>query len=122
MSAGRYPIFFGMPGRWRLIAKLMLWLLALFVTLIPVLGGIQTWLSYQREADSQKRTLAAVAEAFKRPLAGAVWNEDTEGIKGQLKSIVRFPGVARARLRADLGGGAENPVFDTGAPPVGGFT
>ena len=122
MSAGRRPISFGMPGRWRLIAKLMLWLLALFVALIPVLGGIQTWLSYQREADSQKRTLAAVAEAFQRPLAGAVWNEDTEGIKGQLKSIVRFPGVARARLRADLGGGAENPVFDTGAPPAGGFT
>ncbi len=81
MSAGRHPISFGMPGRWRLIAKLMLWLLALFVALVPFLGGIQTWLSYQREADSQIRTLAAVAEAFQRPLAGVVWNEDTEGIR-----------------------------------------
>ena len=110
------------PVRRRLIVRLMLRLLALFLVLIPVLGGLEVWMAYQREADGQRRTLAAVAVAFQRPLADAVWNEDTASINDQIRGIARFPDVGRATLRADLGGGGEGPVFQAGAAPAGGAT
>ncbi|CAK0741025.1 histidine kinase [Azospirillaceae bacterium] len=122
MIAACLPMSAEMPARRRLIAKLIRWLFSLFLVLIPLLGGIQAWLAYQREADDQKRTLAAVAGVFQRPLAGAVWNEDLDSIKRQLESIVRFPGIARVHLLADMGGGIEHFAFDAGNVSGSGFT
>ena len=110
------------PTRRRLFVVLMRLLVALFLVLIPVLGGIQSWLTYRDKLKEQEQTLAAVVAAVQRPLAGAVWNEDRSGIDAQLKSIVRFPGVVYVRLRADLGDGADNSVHAVGVQPTDGLT
>jgi signal transduction histidine kinase len=104
-----------------LIVQLFRRLLLFFVVVAPLLGGIQLWLVYQHELADLDQTLAAVGEAFKRPLEVAVWNLDSGGINTQLRSIVRFPGIARARLVADIDKETlVRPTFDAGMPPAGG--
>ncbi|MBF0110209.1 MAG: HAMP domain-containing protein [Magnetococcales bacterium] len=113
-----HPIIPGM--RRSLIVTFTLLMLACALVLIPLLTGFQIWKVYLRELNHQQETLLAMGDAFRHPLEVAVWNEDSVSIEAQLGSIVRFPGIARARLTTDIGGATEGTIFSAGMPSTGG--
>ena len=103
--------------RQRLFVMLMRFLVVLFLILVLVLGGIQSWLTLRDKLEEQEKTLAAVASAIQRPLAAAVWNEDRKAVEENLRSVISFPEISYVKLRADLGNGSENFVQTLGAKP-----